>query len=290
MSRASISLSHVAKGVDKNFRSDWPYLILASRINSALSLATIFSLIAILTRFSSLEELGRFALYCFLIASISYLTAIAIIVRFAPAFLREFPNYSNFKAQDNSHRWILWEFYHGVQESSGGLKLLPETISKNLSVNINSLSRSGLPIKKAFKSLAHEELFPYEDKTKTERYQVRLYEPVNFDRDLLFGFAIFDAQGGEKRYVLPIREKDKEVEAKCKELFWILFTAAAKEHPYARRLAWLLLRLSGLFLLAAAAFAIYNVAFVDGVGEQEYCCLHLVELRLGTSGVEGIIQ
>lgn len=210
MSGGKIRISSLAKGVDRNYRSDWPYLILASKMNSALSLATLFSVIAVVTRFSNLEELGPAALYCFLGACVSYLIAIGLIMRFAPAFLREFPNFSDFKAQENSHRWILWEFYHTIQKLSGGLKLLPETVSKKLSTNINSLGRSRLPTTKAFENISSEEKMKIENEYGLEEFiQIRLYEPVNFDRDILFGFAIIDESNNERRYVLPIRENEK---------------------------------------------------------------------------------
>ena len=58
--------SFSVEGVANNFRSDWQFLIAASRINSALSLATLFSLVAIVTKFADLVNLGTPALICFI--------------------------------------------------------------------------------------------------------------------------------------------------------------------------------------------------------------------------------
>src|SRR5262245_55830669 len=56
--------SFSVEGVAKNFRFDWQFLIATSRINSALSLATLFSLLAIVTKFADLVNLGMPALSC----------------------------------------------------------------------------------------------------------------------------------------------------------------------------------------------------------------------------------
>ncbi len=291
MGGISNSFSDLEKGVSEKFRSDWQYLILASKMNSTLSLATLLSVIAVVTRLSNINAIGYVAIYFFFGAFISYLMAIALIVMFAPAFLREFPNYSDFSAQENSHRWILWQFYHEIQKLTGGFKLLEETVQKKLSTNINSLGRSRLPTNRAFENLVAEETIDDgNDKGRSEECKVRLYKPINFDRDILLGFAIIDGGGIEKRYVLPIREKDKDVEAKCKELFWILFTKAAKECPRSRRVTWFLVLLSVFLFLAAVGIAMFNVAFMDRTEELENCCIHLVDLRSAISGSPGLAR
>nr|WP_319384389.1 hypothetical protein [uncultured Roseibium sp.] len=277
MSSNKNSWSRIMDGVGSNFKRDWPYLIAASRINSVLSVATLFSVIAIITRLSNLEDLGAKALYVFLSAAATYLLAIAIIKLKAPAILQEFPNYSDFKAQENSHRWILWEFFYGIQALKAGFRLLPQTIFKRLSVNVNSISRSGMPTKKAFEKFAREEEIIVRNKEKKdEKYIIKLYEPVNFGRDLLIGFSTLDEEKVEKKYVLPIREDDPHLEAKSKELFWILFTDAAKENPGIRSVAWFLVKLSGFLLILSVVLAVYNVVFVDKDEVINNCCVHLI--------------
>lgn len=121
------------EGVASNFRSDWQYIIAASRINSALSLVTLFSVLAVVTKFADLKNLGTTALYTLIASSIIYLVALVIIKLRAPKFLQDFQDYKGYEDKKNSHRWILWQFYHNLTEMKRGFSLLAELIEKLLS-------------------------------------------------------------------------------------------------------------------------------------------------------------
>jgi len=76
-----------------------------------LSPATLFALIAIVTKFADLVNPGEPALYCFIAAAIFHAAAILIIKARAPRILQEYPDYKSFDEKKHSHWWILWRFY-----------------------------------------------------------------------------------------------------------------------------------------------------------------------------------
>ena len=250
--------SFSVEGVAKNFRFDWQFLIAASRINSALSLATLFSLIAIITKFADLANLGTPALICFIVSAAAYGLAIVIITTRAPKILQEYPDFKTYDEKKHSHRWILWQFYHAVQALENGAKLLEETIEKKLSFDVAGLSRSRLPLIASFGGtcIAKRVTITQRDGS-TPTYDICMYTPYNFDRDLIMGFTITSSVDGvERKFVLPIREGDPKIDLKIKELFWITLTEAAKENPRSRWTAWTLVRGSGLLLVAALILAV----------------------------------
>ncbi|QNA86405.1 hypothetical protein G4G27_22290 [Sphingomonas sp. So64.6b] len=268
--------SFSVEGVAKNFRFDWQFLIAASRINSALSLATLFSLIAIVTKFADLVNLGTPALICFIFASAGYALAIVIIKTRAPQILQEYPDYKSYEDKKHSHRWILWQFYHGVQTLENGAKLLQETIEKKLSYDVATLSRSRLPLNASFGGtcIARRVIITQRDGS-TPTYDMCVHAPHNFDRDLIMGFTIKSSTDGvERKYVLPIREGDPKIDLKIKELFWITLTEAAKENPVSRWIAWTLVRASGLLLVIAVILAVGHTLLTPKPITPNPCCFH----------------
>lgn len=266
--------SFSVEGVAKNFRFDWQFLIAASRINSALSLATLFSLIAIVTKFADLVNLGTRALVCFIAASAGYAVAIVIIKMRAPRILQEYPDYKSYEDKKHSHRWILWQFYHEVQTLKYGAKLLQETIEKKLSSDVGTLPRSRLPLNKSFSGtcIAQRVTITQRDGS-VPTYDMCVHAPYNFDRDLIMGFTIKSSVDGvERKYVLPIREGDPKIDLKIKELFWITLTEAAKENPLSRWIAWTLVRTSGCLLVAAVILAVGHVLLTPKPVSPHPCC------------------
>lgn len=253
--------SFSVEGVAKNFRRDWQFLIAASRINSALSLVTLFSLLAIVTKFADLVNLGTPALICFIVAATAYGLAIVIIKTRAPQILQEYPDYKSYEEKKHSHRWILWQFYHAVQTLENGAKLLQETVEKKLSFDIATLSRSRLPLNASFGGTCIPKSVTITQRDgSAPTYDMCVHAPYNFDRDLIMGFTIKSNDDGvERKYVLPIREADSKIDLKIKELFWITLTEAAKENPVSRWTAWILVRAAGLLLIFALIFAVGHV-------------------------------
>ena len=255
------SLCSPRSGASSDYGLHWQYLIAASRMSSALSLATLFSAIAILTKITDLANLGWPALGCFILAVTVYAMAILVIRLRAPAFLQEYSDYKAYDDKKHSHRWILWQFYTSLLTLNAGFKLLHETVEKKLSVDVTTLSpRSYLPVAASFlrpctkgtASIAHST-------GSASIYDMCVHKPLNFDRDLIMGFTMKSRSGGvERRYVLAVQEADEERELKCKELFWIIFTESAKENPKSREYARDLIRVSSVFLFLAILLSILH--------------------------------
>ena len=251
----------LALGIPKNYRRDWQYVIAASRMTSALSLATLFSVIAIVTKMTDLVNLGRPTLACFVLAVLAYVLAILVIRFRAPAFLQEYPDYKSFDDKKHSHRWILWELWNNLPLFENGFALLRETVEKRLTTDVTTpLSRSQLPVARSFQrplitgTMNGEPLGGV-----TPVLEFKAYEPMNFDRDLIMAFTMTSsADNIERKYVLPIREGDAKRDLKCKELFWIIFTRAAKENPRSKYLAWVLVRVSVLLIAVALLLAVIH--------------------------------
>lgn len=270
--------SFSVEGVTKSFRSDWQFLIGASRMSSALSLATLFSVIAIVTKFADLVNLGTYALACFIAAVVFYAVAIGIIKFRAPQILQEYPDFKSYDDKKHSHRWVLWQFYHAIQSLEHGFKLLEETVAKKLSKDVAAMSRSRLPLTTAFKGncLAKSVEITQSDGS-TPTYNFCVHEPINFDRDLIMAFTMRSSVDGiEKKYVLPIRESDEKLDLKVKELFWIVFTEAAKENPGSRWIAWSLVRLASALLILAVVLAVGHVLLTPKPQTLSPCCFRYV--------------
>jgi hypothetical protein len=247
-------------------------------MSSALSLATLFSVIAIVTKFADLVSLGVYALVCFIAAVVFYAVAIGIIKFRAPHVLQEYPDFKAYDDKKHSHRWALWQFYHAIQSLEHGFKLLEETVAKKLSTDVAAMSRSRLPLTESFRGdfLAKSVEITQPDGS-TPTYDFCVHEPINFDRDLIMGFTMKSSVDGiERKYVLPIRESDEKRDLKIKELFWIVLTEAAKENPFSRWIAWSLVRFAGVLLILAVALAVGHVLLNPKPQTTSPCCFQYV--------------
>lgn len=245
------------EGVAENFRSDWQYIIAASRMSSALSLVTLFSVLAVVAKIADLINLGMPAVLALILAALFYFMAIGIIKLRAPAFLQDFQDYKAYDDKKNSHRWILWQFYRNLTRLKHGFSLLKESIDKQLSIETARVKRKQCPFVPVYAGKHVEQELRISLRGGPEKtYKMVAYEPVNFDRDLVMPFTLEEG-GVVTRYVLPIREDDPKVDQKVKELFWIIFSEAAKEHKWWRMVAWFLIQVSIFLFLLALVLAVY---------------------------------
>lgn len=252
------------EGVANNFRSDWQYIITASRMTSALSLVTLFSVLAVVTKITDLLNLGTAAVYTLLISSVLYFVAIGIIKWRAPAFLQDFQDYKAYEDKKNSHRWILWEFYFSLAKLKHGFSLLPESIDKQLSFESRTVKRKQCPVIPLYIGEHLEKELTISPRSGPKStYQMTAYKPVNFGRDLIMAFTLEKDQI-MTRYILPMREDDPKCEQKCKELFWIIFTEAAKENKFSRMIAGTLIRMSMFLFAFALVLAVYHSLTMTG--------------------------
>lgn len=245
--------------VSSNFRSDWQYLIAASRINSALSLATLFSVLAVVTKFTDLNNLGVAALYTLITSSIIYLLALGLIKFRAPEFLQEFQDFKSYEDKKNSHRWVLWQLYYNLTKLKHGFWLLQESVEKQLAFESATADLEQCPFFPVYSGEhVNGEITLSQRAGEPVTYKMVAFKPVNLYRDLAMAFTI-ERDQVLTRYVLPICEDDAKCEAKCKELFWIIFSEAAKENALSRTIAWIMIKVSAGLLFVALFLAVFHL-------------------------------
>lgn len=83
---------------------------------------------------------------------------------------------------------------------------------------------------------------------------LKVLRPVNIDRDI---YLLILADG--KQLALPMREGDPDLPKKEKELFWILYSQAAKERPIRRVIYWILIGVAVLLVILTVLIKIYLV-------------------------------
>lgn len=152
-----------------------------------------------------------------------------------PQFIREYRDFGQYAARQHSHRWIVWEFYHNLKRLSGWRSIVLEASPKGLTVEIRALDTEiGKRLMQEFGNVAEEE--------------PQVFAPVNIKRDIYLPIYV-----NGRKLALPMREDDPGLSKKEKELFWILYSQAAKERPMLRITYWLLIGLALLLVTAVAA-------------------------------------
>lgn len=274
-------------GVSKNFRADWNFAISVSRITSVASIATIFSLAAIVTDFQKFQKLGNVAVVCFAAAIGLYVVAFAIIKFRAPPFLQDNPNYKAFEDQKHSHRWILWLFYESISTYSGGASILHESIEKKLSLDISQLTGlpsnfSGESVKKSFDNTAGAQ--------GSNIITLEAFKPQNHERDLYMFFTVAGPGAASiKQYFLPIKEDDPELDAKMRELFWIIFTEAAKTNPVSKFFAWGALYVSMAFTIGFFLAAVWSVGTSPKALDKPDATVNFVTMTVPADRTTGLV-
>jgi hypothetical protein len=214
--------------VSRWYRFDWQYAVDVSRI-PVLQMASLIiaAMPLLLSAKAFLAAIGGsipLALWLLWPASIAFVLAWTLVNTACPKFIREYRDYGQFKERQHSHRWIVWEFYNNLESLAGWKSIVRETISKGITCNIEDLLDED-----ARKAFAH---FP----DQTEDDSVQVFTPINVRRDI---YLPIHCDG--KQSVLSLQEDDPKLEAKEKELFWILYSQAAKERPHRRKLFWALI-------------------------------------------------
>jgi hypothetical protein len=119
-------------------------------------------------------------------------------------------------------------------ELKNGFSLLLESIERRLSFESAKVDHKRSPLIPLYNGEHVEgEITLSLPGSPEATYKMTAYKPVNFDRDLFMAFTT-EKDKVLGRYVLPIREDDPKCEAKCKELFSIIFSEAAKENGLSR--------------------------------------------------------
>jgi hypothetical protein len=159
--------------------------------------------------------------------------------------VREYRDFGEYRKRQHSHRWIVWEFYLNLKRLSGWRSIVQETVPKQLVFGCDEIPEPE-------RNKVCEE-FP---KTVDPKV-LEVFEPVNVNRDIYLPIQHY----GEK-LVLGLREQDPQLNAKEKELFWILYTQAAKERPGWRTTFWVLTYLSGTLIAVNTLLSVWAVVSI----------------------------
>jgi hypothetical protein len=223
-------MTYVPPAVSRWYRWDWQYAADVNKIPFVQEAALLISITPILvflasTAFPKINATGTsaFPLWMLWAAAMAFIFARMLYYFGCPKFIREYRDFGQYAARQHSHRWIVWEFYHNLESLAGWRQIVKETSSKCLTVDFDQL-----PTDVAAR-LASEF-----DNTSAD--DLKVLPPKNIDRDI---YLLIYADG--KKLALPIREADPDLPKKEKELFWILYTQAAKERPFLRGVYWVLI-------------------------------------------------
>ena len=234
--------------VSRWYRYDWQYAVDICSFSLLKEAALLISLTPVIISisasiFPSLRAVDTIPipLWLFWGASVAFVLAWAVVYFRCPKFIREYRDFGQYSLRKHSHRWIVWEFYNNLESLSGWQNIVRETGSKGLSTDLKQLSPS------IVKQLGSEF-------AALPTMELKVFKPININRDIFLPIHV-DGQ----KLVLPMEESDPLLEQKEKELFWILYTQAAKERQFSRIVFWILIGIAALLVSINVVRKIYLV-------------------------------
>lgn len=241
-------MTYAPPAVSRWYRWDWQYAADISKVPFVQETALLISITPILVflasaAFPKINAPGNssFPLWMLWCAAMSFIFARLLYYFACPKFIREYRDFGQYAARQHSHRWIIWEFYHNLESLAGWRQIVKEISSKCLTVDFDQLPPE-----------VAERLAPEFGDTPAE--DLKVFSPQNIDRDI---YLLIYADG--KKLALPIREADPDLPKKEKELFWILYSQAAKERPLLRGAYWILLGAAVALVFLTAITKMYLV-------------------------------
>ncbi|MFN7137763.1 MAG: hypothetical protein ACK4UN_00325 [Limisphaerales bacterium] len=233
-------MKFIPPAVSRWYRYDWQYAVDVSRIRVLPTASLIIALMPMALSFKSVLDLfgGTIPLSLWLLwpASITFVSAWTLVFAVCPKFVREYRDFGEFKKRQHSHRWIVWEFYNNLESLAGWKTIVRESFLKGIARESEEITDQD----------AREALAKFPQQTEDDSVQV--FPPINVKRDI---YLPIYCDG--KKWVLFLQEDDPKIEQKEKELFWILYSQAAKERPIWRTIFWVLVIISSL-LVASNVF------------------------------------
>ena len=225
--------------VSRYYRFDWQYAVDIYKQTSLRVVSLITFLVPILLEAKTVVAFTIPTNFWFFWgAGVAYILSLLTFYIGCPRFIREYRDYGQYLKRGHSHRWIVWEFYNNLELLEGWERIVRETVTKGIAVDDSSPKfREILKRISGFEAAA-------EDKVIINR-------PVNLDRDIYIPINI---DGG--RIIIFLEENDKKLQEKERELFWILYSQAAKEQKLARIIYWFFAYASFIlfFLLILSTF------------------------------------
>lgn len=235
-------------GVSRWYRYDWQFAADLNKIPFVQEAAFLISITPVIAFVagaisSKFEPSGHSSPLLWMIWSAAMAFVLARILYYfaCPKFIWEYRDFGAYSSRQHSHRWIVWEFYHNLRSLPGWKRIVDEVSPKGLTVEVGQLPREiAQRLDAVFGNPGTSDL--------------RVLAPVNIERDIYLPII---ARG--KKLVLPMQEADPDLPKKEKELFWILYSQAAKERPILRTVYWLLVGIALFLVLASMLIRMYLV-------------------------------
>jgi hypothetical protein len=231
MNRSSISVS-------RHYRFDWQYAVDISRLPYLRTASIIIALTpiaiqlvhALTTEWKVALELPP-SVWLLWGASVAFIASWVVLAMRCPQFIKEYRDFGEYLRRAHSHRWIVWEFFSSIKTIKLWQAIVRETEEKGITI-----SPAATQDPQVFAACPIFVDGP--DPT-----QIVVGKPVNLNRDIYLPIQYF----GSKR-VLVLQEDDPKLQQKEKELYWILYSQAAKERSIARFLFWILISIAVLLV------------------------------------------
>jgi hypothetical protein len=230
----------VLRPVGNYFRLDWNYALRVVSVPSLRPASTIIAVMPIVEQIFPRLGIHYGNLWVLWTASVFFLAGYAILKLRAPAFIKEYQHYSQFKERGHSHRWILWQFVNARKYLSNWNDLLEESILKLLTYPTDQQNPPSVCC-----------LSPIFPNSKQSTNRIDVFPLVNANRDIYLPMII-----DGRKFVLPMQETDPCLENKQKELFWILLSGCAGARPISRAIVWFAF---GVALILFAGSVLNNV-------------------------------
>jgi hypothetical protein len=176
-------------------------------------------------------------------SSLSFIGSWIILKFKCPSLIQAYRHYGEFKDHEHSHRWIVWLFYNTITQLSSWQSIVQETLAKGLTVRVTDRKTADEYCVCPYLVKKEGQSPPKPFSVPIDASVVHVFYPVNIDRDIFVPIYCY----GE-RLLLLLQENDPKLKEKEKELFWILYSQAAKETPFWRMAFWILLYFSFLLI------------------------------------------
>lgn len=245
-SSSAQNIDPVLPPVSPNFRFDWGYALRISRFGQLVTVANIVFSGGVLSQALPWPA-GNPSLLAFWLAAVTFIIGNVILWVRAPIFLKDYGSYKDFEDRGHSHRFIVWEFYHGIPWPKRKMAAVKETIEKGISFPVDSVPVDG-----------GYTLCPRLGKPTNAELQVQPL--VNLRRDIYMPFV-----SDGRWHVLAMEETDPKLAQKQKELFWIMYVRLASSRPVSRFMVWAFF--AGTLVLAFVSAVLFFWRLLHGMPE-----------------------
>lgn len=256
-------MTYIPPTVSRYFKFDWQFAVDRSKLPFLRPASIIIALMPLLLHMSVTLYGIRIisvplALWMWWFASVSFLISWSILQFCCPNLILQYRDYGEYSKHQHSHRWIVWLFYNTIKELTGWQTIVQETLEKGLSVRVTDQKTSDEYRQCPYTVRENAKSTFVTFNCLPDSETVQIFHPVNLDRDLYVPIHCY----GQKLLLL-LQEDDPKLKQKEKELFWILYSQAAKERPRCRFSFWFFYYLS----LAFIAFNVLKNVYLVVVGE-----------------------